>query len=203
MSHLSFEGQSELDYCIECSVKHGQTAKVLMREALQRARAENPASEGVKEKIQGVVEELVGFEDDTNTIQNENVQKLNTAARELRKHVYSSKAEIGGADIKTLNDIKDRIDALTGLAYQVREEEEICVSCVDWLCYGNEACKNFLEKAAESGDKQKFHEAVEEAKTREWEILPIEIDTRDLSEYGVSVAEKRRKLIEDISKDVG
>ncbi|GAJ07880.1 unnamed protein product, partial [marine sediment metagenome] len=77
MSHLSYEGQSEIDYCIECSVKHGQTAKVFAREALQRAEAEgNPSSEGVKEKIRGIVEELTGMEDDTNTTTgNENVTK--------------------------------------------------------------------------------------------------------------------------------
>ena len=36
--HLSYEGQSKVDYCLECCEKHGQTAKVLLREAIHGQR---------------------------------------------------------------------------------------------------------------------------------------------------------------------
>lgn len=130
MSHLSFEGQSELDYCIECAVKHSQTAKVLMREALQRAEADTPRTEGVKEKVRGVVEELSGMEDDTKAEKNEKVIQLNSAVRELRKHIFSTQAEIGGADLETLKEIKQKLDGLVDEIYKVREQEEPCPTCV-------------------------------------------------------------------------
>ena len=55
-SHELYTGK--LDYCVECAVKHSQTAKVLMREALQRASAGSSSNESVQEKVRGVVEEL-------------------------------------------------------------------------------------------------------------------------------------------------
>ena len=128
--HLSFGGQSAVDYCIECAVKHGQTIKVKAREAVQRAEADGPQTEGVKEKVRGVVEELTGMEDDTETVQNENVTGLNKAARELRKHIYGTQAEIGGAKIEDLREIKRAVDALVDEVYKVREEEEECPECV-------------------------------------------------------------------------
>lgn len=174
MSHLSYEGQSETDYCIECAVKHSQTAKVLMREAVQRAEAGNPHVEGVKEKVRGVIEELSGMEDDTNTVQNENVSRLNNTTRNLRKYIYSTQAEIGGADLGTLKQIKMMIDKLVEETYEVREKEEECPECV---------------VSAE----------VEKPKS-----LPASMSTtpKDLEKYGVRVAEKRRKFLEEIQAEV-
>ena len=128
MSHMSFEGQSKVSYCLECSEKHGQTAKVLLREALQRATADGPDSEGVVEKVRGVVEELSGFEDDTNTVENPKVSVLNNMAREIRKSIYASQAELGGATIDTLQEIKTSIDQLVDETYIVRQTEE-CPTC--------------------------------------------------------------------------
>lgn len=200
MSHLSYPGQSQLDYCIECAVKHGQTSKVLMREALQRALSDGGSSEGVKEKIQGIVGELSGFEDDTNSIENANVKELNDMARDLRKHIYLTKAEIGGADLNVLEDIKKRIDDLVSRIYTIREEEEICVSCVDWLCYGNEECKKFLADAAATGDKNKFFQAVEEAKKRDW--LEEANELNRLKDYGKTASTKRQAFLEQMKKEV-
>lgn len=200
MSHLSYTGQSKLDYCIECAVKHGQTSKVLMREALQRAISDGASSEGVKEKIQGIVGELSGLEDDTDSIENSNVKELNDITRELRKHIYSTKAEIGGADLSVLEDLKQKIDALVDQIYDVREQEEICVSCVDWLCYGNEECKKFLAEVAATGDKAKFFQAVEEAKKKDW---VEEADAlHKLKDYGKSASTKRREFLEEMKREV-
>lgn len=186
MSHLSYEGQSKVDYCIECSVKHSQTAKVLMREALQRAEADDPSSEAVQEKVRGVIEELTGMEDDTDTVENENVRALNAAARELRKDIYSSKAEIGGTNLDTLREFKEKIDALVDQAYKVREEEEVCVSCVaPAVCLGDKSCEAELERAATQG-KEEFNRVVEELRSRP---------------RGESAAEKRRKFLEELQSE--
>lgn len=124
----SFEGQSAVDYCIECAVKHSQTAKVLMREALQRANAGDPALPGVMEKVRGVTEELCGLEDDTSTVDNKRVVSLNTMARELRKTIYTSGAELGTAKTEDLEKIKKMTDVLVEATYLVRGAEE-CPNC--------------------------------------------------------------------------
>lgn len=176
-------------------MKHSQTAKMLMREALDRAEAGSPGDEGVKEKIRGIVAELTGMEDDTDTTQpNEGVAALHDAARDLRKEVYTSKAEIGGASLATLRSLKDKVDALVEQSYETREGEEICVACVAPVVCGTDAdCIASLEEAAESGDKQEFQKAVDLAK----EQYPIE----NLEEYGKAVAEKRKRMLEDLRKE--
>lgn len=212
MSHLSFAGQSEIDYCIECAVKHSQTAKVLAREALQRAEADSPAASGVKEKIRGVIEELSGMEDDTDTAEeNENVRNLNMAARELRKHIYTTKAEIGGASIETIRSLKTLVDQIVDLSYRTREAEEICVPCVSPLiCKENkEECVSFLEEAAESGDKKKFSQAVEQAGKKyggpllKHEDVPSveEVEEVDLEGYGAEASKKRKSFLEELKRE--
>lgn len=130
MSHLSFEGQSELDYCLECCEKHGQTAKVLMREAIQRCEADGCDSEGVKEKVKGVVEELMGIENDSSSVkQNERVDAINNSARLLWKEIYAGGAELGHANKDKLKELKEKLEALTELVYQAREQEEPCPTC--------------------------------------------------------------------------
>jgi hypothetical protein len=99
-----------------------------LKEALQRAEADGSDSEGVVEKVRGVVEELSGFEDDTNTVDNPNVLVLNNMAREIRKAIYASKAELGEADIETLREFKKNLDELVDKTYEIRQTEE-CPTC--------------------------------------------------------------------------
>jgi len=167
-THLSYERQSELDYCIEClSNKHGPAAKSLMKEALQRARSNGPSSPGVIEKIRAVNEELVGFELDSNTVQNEKVATLNNLSRTLRKFIYAKRAEVGGASLEDLREIKEMTDKLVDASYQVRISEE-CIGCsVEELCGGNLECVEFIEKAAKTvKDPERFKAILEEARKR-------------------------------------
>ena len=160
-----------------------------MREALQRAEADDPTSEGVKEKIRDVIEELTGMEDDTDTVDNENVRALNAAARELRKDIYTSKGEIGGASLDALREFKEKIDGLVDHAYKVREEEEVCVSCVaPTVCLGDKSCEEELQRAASKG-KEEFNRVVEEMRNR--------------PRQGESAAEKRRKFLEELQAESG
>ena len=166
-THLSYEGQSKVDYCQECLSKHGQTAKVLMREALQRAKAGSPSDSGVLEKVRGAVEELVGFEDDSDTVENEKVSTLNSAARDLRKLIYAKGAEVGTANLEDLREIKGMIDKLVDVTYQVRASEE-CVGCtVEELCGGNLECVEFIEKAAKTvKDPAEFRKILRQAREK-------------------------------------
>lgn len=124
----SFEGQSDVDYCIECAVKHGQTAQVLMREATQRAEVSGPSAPGVKEKVRGVTAELTGVEHDTDTVGDPSVMALNTMARGVRKFIYTSGAEIGRASKEDLNEAKILIGKLVEAAYMAREAVD-CPTC--------------------------------------------------------------------------
>jgi len=167
--HLSYEGQSKVDYCLECCEKHGQTAKVLLREAIQRAEADSPSSPGVMEKVRGAVEELVGFEDDSDTVKNERVATLNSLSRTLRKFIYAKKAEIGGANLKDLREIKDMTDKLVDAVYQVRVNLEApCIGCtVEELCGGSVECVEFVEKAIKNvKDPEEFKRILGEAREK-------------------------------------
>ena len=166
-THLSYEGQTGLDYCVECLSKHGQTAKVLMREAIQRAQVGSPSDLGVLEKVRGAVEELVGFEDDSDTVKNEKVSTLNNLSRTLRKLIYAKKAEIGGGSLEDLREIKDMLDKLVDVTYQVRASEE-CIGCtVEELCGGDIACVEFVEKAAANiKDPSEFEKIIREAREK-------------------------------------
>ncbi|MDI6860307.1 MAG: hypothetical protein QMC85_07415, partial [Methanocellales archaeon] len=113
----------ELDYCLECLEKHTQTAKVLMREAIQRAEADGISSKGVQEKMRGVVEELVGAEDDSDTVTNARVRALNKRIRSLRQKIWESKATIGGGTLKDLMDIKKELDSLVEETYETAKLE--------------------------------------------------------------------------------
>jgi len=126
----SFEGQSDVDYCLECCNKHSQTASMLMTEALQRAEAGGPGLPGVQEKVRAAVREITGFEDDTETVNNPAVMELNTMARALRKHIYSTKAELGQASLEDLQGMKELVDNLVDASYMTREAEEgDCPEC--------------------------------------------------------------------------
>jgi hypothetical protein len=145
-----------------CAIKHSQTAKVLMREAIQRAVAGSPSDPGVLEKVRGVVEELVGFEDDTMSAKDEKVLALNAAARALRRMIYSSGAEIGRASLDDLKKIKEMIDKLVDATYEVRAS---CTPCeVERICGSNLKCLEFLEEAVKKAKSpEDIKKALEEA----------------------------------------
>lgn len=163
----SFAGQTDEDYCVECAVKHGQTAAILMQEALQRAEVGSPRLMGVIEKVRDTVKEICGMETDTDTVHSQKVMALNSAARELRKFIYTSKAEIGQASIEDLRKIKVMVGQLVDAAYIVRSSVE-CPACqTEEICGTNLQCIDFLVKAAGgSQDKETWKKALEEARVR-------------------------------------
>ena len=125
------KSEEDIDYCLECIEKHLQTAKVLMREAIQRAAAGEP-TEKVVEKIRGVVEELAGAEDDSDTTTDMDVRRLNSKIRALRKEIWRRGLSVRGGTLEELNEIKRKIDALVDEAYRVAELKRAQVSECPW-----------------------------------------------------------------------
>jgi hypothetical protein len=72
-----------------CMSKHLGTAKILTREALQRAEKGEPR-EAVLEKIRGAYEELMGAEDDSLSLEDERVRQLNALIRDTRKWFFDT-----------------------------------------------------------------------------------------------------------------
>ena len=128
---VPLKGES-VDYCLECAEKHIQTAKVLIREAIQRAEQcltqttcepcciQTPY---VLEKIRDAVAELTGCEDDTSTALNvPHVREINRRARELRRKIWQQKLSFGHG---TLNDLKQLYKELEELADFIYNTPEI------------------------------------------------------------------------------
>ena len=116
------KGES-LDYCLECSIKHSQTAKVLAREGLQRAEAGSPEDEGVKEKIRDVNEELAGLENDTDTnLDVAEVRAINAEARDIRREIWDKKLALGQGAIDDFKHVYGRLDSLVKKVYSTTEK---------------------------------------------------------------------------------
>lgn len=166
-TYLSYEGQTKLDYCVECCLKHSQTSKVFMREAIQRAQVSSPSDPGVLEKVRGAVEELAGFDADSDTVKNEKVSELNSSARLLRKYIYGKGAEIGTASLEDLREIKGLIDGLVDVTYQVRASEE-CIGCtVESVCGANVECVESVQKALKGvEDPNQVRKILRQARTK-------------------------------------
>ncbi len=166
-THLSYEGQTKLDYCAECCLKHSQTAKVFMREAIQRAQVSSPSDPGVLEKVRGAVEELAGFDADSDTVKNEKMSELNSSARLLRKYIYEKGAEIGTASLEDLREIKGLIDGLVDVTYRVRASEE-CIGCtVESVCGANVECVESVQKALKGvEDPNQVRKILRQARTK-------------------------------------
>jgi len=131
MSDVPLKGESA-DYCLECAEKHLQTARILLREALQRAEqclAESQcetcctSKPQVLEKIRDAVAELTGCEDDTNTKLDEpRIREINRRTREIRRLIWEKKLAFGKG---TLNDIKEIMMQIEELANYIYEQPEV------------------------------------------------------------------------------
>ena len=128
----SYEGQSDESYCLECIVKHSQSAAMAMTEAIQRAEAGDPALEGVKEKVKAAVRQLTGIEEDAGNVSEPAVRALDTMGRSIRKYVYTTGAEIGKASKEQLYETQNLIEELVNASYLAREVQEgDCPGCGD------------------------------------------------------------------------
>jgi hypothetical protein len=89
-SHIATpEGTSSEKYCLTCLSKHLGTAKILMREALQRAE-KGEDTKAVLEKVRGAYEELMGAEDDSQALTDERIREFNAKIRDLRHWFFNS-----------------------------------------------------------------------------------------------------------------
>jgi len=89
-SHIATpEGMSTEKYCLDCLSKHLGTAKILMREALQRAEKGEDVK-AILEKVRGAYEELMGAEDDSQALTDERIREFNAKIRDLRHWFFNS-----------------------------------------------------------------------------------------------------------------
>jgi len=135
--------EQSTDYCLECAEKHLQTAKVLLREAIQRYEAcykntecvpccsENSA---VLEKVRGAVAELAGCEDDTSTNLNEpRIREINRRAREIRKEMWNKKLAFGEGTLEDLKETHGKIEQLANYVYEQPEISEKYESIINQI----------------------------------------------------------------------
>jgi hypothetical protein len=119
-SHIATPpGTSEEQYCLDCASKHLGTAKVLLREALQRAEKGEPR-ESVLGKVRGAYEELMGAEDDTLAVRDEGIRRLNSLIRDVRKWLFDSGA-IVEPDKRLIAEALERVSKVNDEVYREYE----------------------------------------------------------------------------------
>lgn len=113
------EKGTSIDYCMECAEKHIQTAKILIKEAIQRAEKLGTTHPSVLEKIRDTIAELTGCEDDTTTtLNNPKVAEINKTCRDLRRLIWQKKLAFGKATIQDLKQLYKKISNLTDNIYE-------------------------------------------------------------------------------------
>jgi gas vesicle protein len=119
-SHIATPpGTSQEHYCYDCMSKHLGTAKILLREALQRATKGEPR-EAVLEKVRGAYEELMGAEDDSQSLTDERTRQINSMIRDTRKWFYDS-----GVIVEVdKNKIAEALQRVSNLSDEVYKEIE-------------------------------------------------------------------------------
>jgi len=115
-------GISEEHYCLDCASKHLSTAKILIREALQRAEKGEPP-ELVLAKIRGAYEELTGAEDDTQALSDEGIRRLNSQIRDLRKWFFDSGVLVE-TDKSKISEAFSRVASLNDTVYSELEKRK-------------------------------------------------------------------------------
>jgi len=75
------------EHCYECSTVHLGTAKILIREALERFDRGGPA-EVIVEKLRRAYEELIGAEDDLRGVHDDRTRQLLNKVKDVRKFMY-------------------------------------------------------------------------------------------------------------------
>jgi hypothetical protein len=116
-SHIATPpGVDEEHYCLDCMSKHLGTAKILIREALQRVDADEP-KEAILGKVRGAYEELMGAEDDSQALSDERIRALNAQTRELRKWFFDNGVLVD-ADKAKIVEAMSRISKLNDAVYQ-------------------------------------------------------------------------------------
>lgn len=121
-SHIATPpGVSQESYCLDCISKHLATAKILLREALQRSQAKE-AEEAVLAKVRGAFEELTGAEDDSQSLTDPQIRNLNARIREARKWLYEH--ALASASPETISKAFSLVEELLGMTYREIESRK-------------------------------------------------------------------------------
>jgi hypothetical protein len=148
LSHIATPpGVSEEHYCYDCASKHLGTAKVLLREALQRAVKGEP-KEAILEKVRGAYEELMGAEDDTQALSDERTRQINAMIRDVRKWFYDT-GVIVDTDQNKIAEALSKVDMLNNEVYTEIERRKARLK--EFLTKVEEKVKELKEKVETVG----------------------------------------------------
>ena len=188
-----------VDYCLECAEKHLRTAKVLLREAIQRAQKHGTKHPAVLEKIRDVVTELTGCEDDTDTtLDNKKVRKLNITCRDLRKLIWNKKLSFGKATLQDLQQLYKQISQLADYIYETetsKDYEPLIEQAINEVPRIMPEEKQTLEKLRQE-QLQTQDKAIEIAQQKQQEELQIKEAEKQLNQ-----PPKPKKTLKQIIKE--
>ena len=142
----------DLDYCLECFVKHLGGSSKLLDEAIDFYRADGGMTERLKEKVRAVNDELAGMKDDVSADSPEEVKAIYDRSRQIRKKIWNKKLSRGGGSEADLAEVKAEVDEQLRRTYEVAEREEerqlerVTRTCDEWGL-GRE-CKLLLRRVA-------------------------------------------------------
>lgn len=119
-----FKGQSDVDYCFECLVKHFSKAEVLLDEAEKFSLSAGKVTEAAAEKIRRAIQEIVGAEDDIESTEFRDpelkkiIDDIIAKMRDVRKDAWGSRCVYGQCSIDDVRRLKKKVEELLQLAYK-------------------------------------------------------------------------------------
>ncbi|MHC1610724.1 MAG: hypothetical protein ACXQTW_03845 [Candidatus Methanospirareceae archaeon] len=120
----TFKGQSDVDYCFECLVKHFSKALTLAEEAESFSISAGRVTQAAAEKIRKVINEITGAEDDLEVTQFKDpelkklIDEIRALMRETRKYAWGKRCVYGQCSIDDIRELKQKLNKLVELAYK-------------------------------------------------------------------------------------
>jgi len=132
-SGKTFEGQSDVAYCLECVEGHTMDALTEMRHAIDRFRTAGKMTEGVTEKVRVAISAIQGIKEDVKTTKNaspdvkKGLDDILDEVRWVRKEFgISGGLTRGLGSMEDLEELRERIAAMNLKAYKLVEK---CPTC--------------------------------------------------------------------------
>lgn len=133
--------QTDEAYCMECIEGHIMHAKTELRHALDRFRTSKEMNTGVVEKVRVAIQELQGIDEDVKNTKDatpqvkEGLDNILNEVRWIRKEFGVSGRGLtrGIGTQKDLEELRDRIDKLQEVSYDLVDE---CPSCSEAVGLG-------------------------------------------------------------------
>lgn len=133
-SGRTFEGQSDVAYCLECVEGHTMGGLTEMRHAIDRYRTAGKMTTGVTEKVRVAIGELLGINEDVRNTKDaspevkKGLEEILNEVRWIRKEYGMSGKGLtrGYGNLEDLEELRNRIFILQNKAYSLVEK---CPTC--------------------------------------------------------------------------